>query len=175
MRAAVAVFAAALLARLAFWLLSDQPLLYSHQYHYFTNGLRIFEHPDPWSYLLRSDEWRTWARHWTIAPLYYPFEALVFSLFGAPLIRMMGGEAAETAFAPPRTTRARLAQNVASAPGREDYIRVTLEPRQGVQVAVPLPGKSGAIFSLVQADGMVCIPHNEEGKEAGEEVEIILF
>ena len=82
---AVAVFGAALVARLAFWFLADQPLLYAHQYHYFTNGLRIFEHPHPWRYLLFSDEWRTWAEHWTIAPLYYPFEALVFFLFGAHL------------------------------------------------------------------------------------------
>lgn len=106
----------------------------------------------------------------------HPVSALVvFSLFGAPLIRMMGGETFETAFAPFRTTRARLTQNVASAPGREDYVRITLENRDGVQVATPLPGKSGAIFSLVQADGMICIPHNEEGKETGDEVEVILF
>lgn len=106
----------------------------------------------------------------------HPVSALVvFALFGAPLIRMMGGESAKTAFTPSRTTRAKLAQNVASAPGREDYIRITLENRNGVQIATPLPGKSGAIFSLVQADGMVCIPHNEEGKETGEEVEVILF
>jgi molybdopterin molybdotransferase len=106
----------------------------------------------------------------------HPVSALVvFSLFGAPLMRMMGGEPPTTAFAPVRITRARLAQNVASAPGREDYVRVTLADRDGIQVATPLPGKSGAIFSLVQADGMFCIPHNEEGKEAGEEVEVILF
>jgi hypothetical protein len=82
---AVAVFCIALLARLAFWWLADQPLLYTHQYHYFTNGLRIFEHPHPLSYLVYSDEWRTWAEHWTIAPLYYLFEAAVFFLFGAHL------------------------------------------------------------------------------------------
>jgi molybdopterin molybdotransferase len=106
----------------------------------------------------------------------HPVSALVvFALFGAPLIRMVGGEPATTAFAPLRTTRARLAQNVASAPGREDYIRVTLEQKNGALFAVPLPGKSGAIFSLVKADGMVCIPHDEEGKEAEEEVEVILF
>jgi len=106
----------------------------------------------------------------------HPVSALVvFALFGAPLIRLVGGEAATTAFAPPRTTRARLAQNVASAPGREDYVRVILENHNGVVFARPLPGKSGAIFSLVKADGMVCIPHDEEGKEAGEEVEVILF
>ena len=82
---AVAVFGVALAARLAFWWLADQPLLYAHQYHYFTNGLRIFEHPHPLGYLFSSDEWRTWAEHWTIAPLYYPFEALVFFLFGPHL------------------------------------------------------------------------------------------
>jgi hypothetical protein len=82
---AIAVFGVALAARLAFWLLADPPLLYSHQYHYFTNGLRIFENPHPLPYLIYSDEWRTWAEHWTIAPLYYPFEALVFFVFGPHL------------------------------------------------------------------------------------------
>jgi molybdopterin molybdotransferase len=106
----------------------------------------------------------------------HPVSALViFALFGAPLIRLLGGEPATTAFAPPRTTRAKLAQNVASAPGREDYIRVILQRKNGDLLAQPLPGKSGAVFSLVKADGMVCIPHDEEGKEAGEEVEVILF
>lgn len=106
----------------------------------------------------------------------HPVSALVvFALFGMPLIRMVGGEPAAAAFAPPRTTRARLAQNVASAPGREDYVRVILEDQNGARLARPLPGKSGAVFSLVKADGMVCIPHDEEGKEAGEEVEVILF
>jgi len=106
----------------------------------------------------------------------HPVSALVvFALFGAPLVRMLGGESADTAFMPPRTVRARLAQNIASAPGREDYVRVRLHNGTGSPLAQPLPGKSGAIFSLVQADGMVCIPHNEEGREAGEQVEVILF
>lgn len=106
----------------------------------------------------------------------HPVSALVvFALFGAPLVRLLGGEPATAAFAPPRTTRAKLAQNVASAPGREDYVRVILERKHGDLLAQPLPGKSGAVFSLVKADGMVCIPHDEEGKEAGEEVEVILF
>jgi molybdopterin molybdotransferase len=106
----------------------------------------------------------------------HPVSALVvFALFGAPLIRLLSGEPATTAFAPLRTTRAKLSQNVASAPGREDYVRVILQGNNGDLLAQPLPGKSGAVFSLVQADGMVCIPHDEEGKEAGEEVEVILF
>ena len=106
----------------------------------------------------------------------HPVSALVvFALFGAPLVRMLGGEPADTAFIPPRAVQARLTQNIASAPGREEYVRVILHNDTGAQLAQPLPGKSGAIFSLVQADGMVCIPHNEEGREAGEEVEVILF
>ncbi len=106
----------------------------------------------------------------------HPVSALVvFALFGRSLVRMMAGEAPQGAFTPARTTRARLSQNIPSAPGREDYARVTLSGEIGSLTAQPVPGKSGAIFSLVRADGMVRIPHNEEGKEAGEEVEVILF
>ena len=42
-------------------------------------------------------------------------------------------------------------------------------------VATPLPSKSGAIFTLVKADGMVRIGMNQDGLEQGEEVEVILF
>jgi hypothetical protein len=86
---AVAVFAAALLARLGFLFLVDQPLLYSHQYTYFTSALRIAEHPHPLPYLLGSDGWRTWDDHWTIAPLYYLFAAGVFRVFGPHLLPLL--------------------------------------------------------------------------------------
>ena len=52
-----------------------------------------------------------------------------------------------------RTARAVLKTNVASQIGREDYVRVTLERRSEKLVATPLPSKSGAIFTLVKADG----------------------
>jgi molybdopterin biosynthesis enzyme len=42
-------------------------------------------------------------------------------------------------------------------------------------VATPLPSKSGAIFTLVKADGMVRIEMNQDGLEQGEEVDVILF
>ncbi|HET9316912.1 MAG TPA: hypothetical protein VFQ51_15070 [Vicinamibacteria bacterium] len=76
----------ALLARLMFLFLADQPLLYTHQYTYFTAALRIAEHPHPLAYVWSSDEWRTWDQHWTIAPLYHVFAAAVFKLFGAHLV-----------------------------------------------------------------------------------------
>ena len=85
---AAAVFGLALAARLGFVLLVDQPLLYTHQYTYLLNALRIAEHPDPVVYVLGSDEWRTWDQHWTIAPLYHLFVAAVFSVLG-PHLRVL--------------------------------------------------------------------------------------
>jgi molybdopterin molybdotransferase len=106
----------------------------------------------------------------------HPQSALViFDLFGAPLLRVLGGEDATTVFTPRRTMRARLTQNIASKPGREDYVRVTVSTRDGQRVAVPLAGKSGAIFNLVKADGLVCIPASAEGLEEGTDVEVILL
>ncbi|MGH7856668.1 MAG: molybdopterin molybdotransferase MoeA, partial [Candidatus Binatia bacterium] len=99
----------------------------------------------------------------------HPVSALVtFRLFGAPLVRILAGEAFETAFGHDRRARATLGRNVASEPGREDYVRVTLETApDGKVVARPMPGKSGAVFSLVRADGMVRIPLEAEGIEEG--------
>jgi molybdopterin molybdotransferase len=71
--------------------------------------------------------------------------------------------------------RAKLKTNVASQVGREDYVRVTLERQSENLLATPLPSKSGAIFTLVKADGMVRIDMNQDGLEQGEEVEVILF
>jgi molybdopterin molybdotransferase len=106
----------------------------------------------------------------------HPVSALViFDLFGAPLLRVVGGEDPATVFTPRAVTRARLAQNVASQAGREDYVRVRVVERDGRRIAEPLPGKSGAIFNLVSADGLLCIPASAEGIDAGVEVEIRLF
>lgn len=105
----------------------------------------------------------------------YPVSALViFDLFATPLIRKLGGEKLDAARAH-KTTRAILKTNVASQTGREDYVRVSLESSGDRLYALPLPSKSGAIFTLVKADGMIRIGLNQEGIEAGEEVEVILF
>ncbi len=106
----------------------------------------------------------------------YPVSALViFDLFAAPLIRRIGGEAAAGLDPFARTLRATLKINIASQVGREDYVRVTLERDSARWLATPLPSKSGAIFTLVKADGMVRIDLNQDGVEQGEEVEVILF
>jgi len=106
----------------------------------------------------------------------YPVSALViFDLFGAPLIRRLGGESADALQRFSRTVRARLKTNINSQVGREDYVRVTLERQSDCLIATPLPSKSGAIFTLVKADGMVRIDMHQDGLEQGEEVEVILF
>ena len=106
----------------------------------------------------------------------HPVSALViFDLFAAPLLRVVGGEDPAAVFAPRATVRARLSQNVASQAGREDYVRVRLAQVDGQLVAQPLPGKSGAIFNLVSADGLVCIPASAEGLDDGSEVDVIRF
>ncbi len=106
----------------------------------------------------------------------HPVSALViFDLFGGPLLRILAGESAAEAFEPARCTPAVLAQNVASKPGREDYVRVRLSTDGERKVATPMPGKSGAVFNLISADGLVKVPANSEGLDEGTEVEVIWF
>lgn len=106
----------------------------------------------------------------------YPVSALViFDLFARPLIRRLGGEEISDLSRFSKTARATLTTNIASQIGREDYVRVTLTREGQRLVATPLPNKSGAIFTLVKADGMVRIDLNQDGIEEGEEVEVILF
>ena len=106
----------------------------------------------------------------------HPVSALaIFSRFGAPLVRLLGGERGDTAFADPRVTRATLAENVASEIGREDWVRVTLERRDGGLLAHPVRGKSAQIMSLARAEGMIRVPLTDEGIEVGTPVEVVLF
>lgn len=106
----------------------------------------------------------------------HPQSALViFALFGAPLIRVLGGEQAAAAFRWPAVIPAVLAEGIASQPGREDYVRVILEEKGNERMAYPLPGKSASIYNLVHADGLIRIPAQAEGIEAGAPVEVLLL
>ncbi len=106
----------------------------------------------------------------------YPVSALViFDLFAAPLIRCLSGEEPGAVGWQARTVRARLKINISSQLGREDYVRVTLERDGERWLATPLPAKSGAIFTLVKADGMFRVDMNQDGVEQGEDVDVILF
>jgi molybdopterin molybdotransferase len=95
---------------------------------------------------------------------------VIFDLFITPAISALLG-----ASAPPRTTvSARLARNLASDTGREDYVQVRLENREGELWAVPVLGKSNLIYTLVNAEGVVKIPLDASGIRAGEWVTVIM-
>ncbi len=64
-----------------------------------------------------------------------------------------------------------LAQDIPSAAGREDYVPVRLvKGENGTEEAHPVWGKSGLIFTLVRADGLVRVPADAGGIYAGETV-----
>ena len=72
--------------------------------------------------------------------------------------------------------RAVLGRNVPSRQGREDYVRVVLEPREGeLPLAVPRMGKSGLLRTLVAAHGLLRIDEEEEGLRQGTVVDVRLL
>lgn len=68
----------------------------------------------------------------------------------------------------------RLARNLASDAGREDYVQVRLEQRDGEIWAVPVLGKSNLIYTLVNAEGVIKIPLDSNGIRAGEWVTVMM-
>lgn len=70
---------------------------------------------------------------------------------------------------------ARLSRNVASAHGVREFLRVRLEERDDGLFAVPVPGKSGLLRTMVEADGLVEIARDVEGLDAGAEVQVELL
>jgi molybdopterin molybdotransferase len=102
--------------------------------------------------------------------------AVVFSLFGSALVRVLGGERLEHVLATRARVRGRLTTSVRSNQGREDYLRVRLEAQpEGLPSVHVIAGKSVAISTLSQADGLLRIPLQTEGLLEGNEVDVILF
>jgi len=96
---------------------------------------------------------------------------VTFDLFVGPTLARLSGRRA-----PPRNVvRARLAHNIPSAAGREDYVQVALESRDDEPWAVPVFGKSNLIYTLVRSDGMVKVELDEGGLREGDWVSVILF
>jgi molybdopterin molybdotransferase len=92
-------------------------------------------------------------------------------LFVEPaLVRLLG-----TVSPAERRVQARLTHNVASIPGREDYVQARLEVRDGELWAEPVFGKSNLIFTMVRADGLIRVPLDQAGLYAGDPVSVALF
>ncbi|MDE3075144.1 MAG: molybdopterin molybdotransferase MoeA [Chloroflexota bacterium] len=102
-----------------------------------------------------------------------PVSAMVlFELMVAPTIKRLLGQADPDGY--PKVS-ARVTRRVASAPGREDYVQARLEMRDGELWAEPVFGKSNLIFTMVRAGGMIHVPLDRSGIEAGDLAEVRLF
>lgn len=97
---------------------------------------------------------------------------IAFDLFVAPaLLRLLGDESAGRG----ASVQARLARNVASRPGREDFVPVRLAARDGALWADPVFGKSNLIYTMAHADGLLRVPLDLAGLYAGEQVSVRVF
>jgi molybdopterin molybdotransferase len=97
---------------------------------------------------------------------------VTFNLFVGPTLHHLSGALHRP---PEQSLVARLARNLASAPGREDYVQVRLEDRAGELWAEPVFGKSNLIYTLVRSDGLVKVELDQAGLAQGELVEVRLF
>jgi molybdopterin molybdotransferase len=96
---------------------------------------------------------------------------IAFELFVAPALRQLLGSPPS----PAAELTARLARNIASRPGREDFVPVRLLRRDSGLWAEPVFGKSNQIYTMVRADGLVCVPLDLAGLYEGDSVAVRLF
>ncbi len=105
----------------------------------------------------------------------HPVSALmIFHAFVRPVIRQLSGEATRTDMER-EGLAATLSRNVASAPGREDLVRVALEEGGNGRLAHPLMGNSAMISTMTKADGYITIPLEAEGLREGAQVRVHLY
>ena len=100
-----------------------------------------------------------------------PVAAMVgFDVFVRPALQLQLGQREERWN---RRVRGRLRRKLASSLNRTDFVRVQLVGEGEVE---PLrSGGSGVLTSVTRADGFVIVPRDEEGFEAGTEVEVYLY
>ncbi len=101
-----------------------------------------------------------------------PMSAFVIAwLFLTPLIEKFLGLKVTR---PRHSVKAKLTVNLPSQSGREDWIGVQLEKTNEGYAARPIFGRSNFIFSLIRADGLICIPDDVTGLSNGEIVEVLV-
>lgn len=99
---------------------------------------------------------------------------VIFGRFVTPFLAYIGGR--RPPYEDVNLAQARLSRNVASAQGREDYIRAHIKRNdRGELMAEPILGKSSLLNTMIHADGLIKIDKNLEGVKAGEMVQVILF
>jgi len=99
---------------------------------------------------------------------------VVFYLLVRPLLLKLGGMDAPLNLLPLTVTTG---EQIPSAIGREEYVRVQLlwKNDNNLPVALPIYGKSGLLSPLVKADGLLVINRDCEGLDKGETGKVLLF
>jgi molybdopterin molybdotransferase len=102
-----------------------------------------------------------------------PVSALVIAwLFIPPLFERMLGQNKPTL---KNRLTAKLTINVPSLAGREDWVPVKITQENGDYLAEPIFFKSNLIFNLVSSDGLMHIPADANGVNAGEFVQVFFL
>lgn len=102
----------------------------------------------------------------------YPGSAfLVFEEIVGPVIRALQRQQISRN----EKTMAIVSRRIVSSLKYREYIRVKLGLVNGNLIATPLNRGAGVNMALVKADGLMIIPKNSEGYEAGESVPVELF
>ena len=105
----------------------------------------------------------------------HPVSAMVCcDLFVIPAIKALSGQRTEDDIPAPSLS-ARLDRNVNSAPGRRDVVRVRLYRRDGILMASPVLGKSGAISTLSRAHGYFFIDEPSQGANQDSIIQVFLY
>lgn len=103
----------------------------------------------------------------------YPTSALmIFNVFTRPILREMAGLPKEVDY--PKIY-AKTAEKIFSSGGRREFMPVNLVQSESGYVIYPVPGGSGAITTLAEADGFIEIGERKVYIDEGERVEVELF
>ncbi|MBQ3889576.1 MAG: molybdopterin biosynthesis protein, partial [Clostridia bacterium] len=76
---------------------------------------------------------------------------------------------------PDETVEAVLGKKLVSSLKYREFVRVSLGALDGAYACAPLAGGAGVVTSLTKADGILQIPQNSEGLNAGERVRVRLL
>ena len=123
--------------------------------------------------LLLLGWWQAWHHVFFQEALFFSKAAMItFGVFVTPAIYRLSG-----CGQPPQrfALKAKLTRNIPSAAGREDYVPVKIEEKDGELHADPVFGKSNLLFAMIRADGLARVPLDKAGMMAGDLVEITLF
>ena len=102
----------------------------------------------------------------------YPVSGIiVMDKLVKPVLEMMAGVEYENS----NKIKAVLSRKIVSSLKYKEFIRVKLGNINGKYVATPLNRGAGVVTSFVKADGILELPMNSEGLEAGSEIEVKLL